>query len=114
MLRRFTVSLGLTAVLVAACGKGADTSTPAAACTAYSSAFCDKAKACGAAGVTPSCSTDLQTALDCPHFTCPAGTTFDSGAASQCIDAINGLSCTDAANGLANDSAPAVCARICR
>ena len=114
MLRRFTVSLGLTAVLVAACGKGADTSTPAAACTAYSSAFCDKAKACGAAGVTPSCSTDLQAALDCPHFACPTGTTFDSGAASQCVDAINGLSCTDAANGLANDSLPAVCARICR
>ena len=113
MLRRFTVSVGLTAVLVAACGGHADTSTPAAACSAYASSFCDKAKACGVEGVTPSCSSDMQTALDCPHFTCPTGTTFDSGAAGQCIDAINGLSCTDAANVVANDSLPAVCARIC-
>ena len=112
MLRRFTVSLGLTAVLVG-CG-GTDTSNPAAFCTAYSSAFCNKAQACGAPGATPSCSSQLQNVLDCPHFTCPAGRTFDSGAASQCIDAINGLSCTDAANGLGLDSAPAVCARICR
>jgi len=113
MLRRFTVSLGLTAVLVAACGGGADTSNPAAACNAYASAFCNKAQACGAPGASSSCSSQLQNALDCPHFACPAGGTFNSGAASQCIDAINGLSCTDAANGLANDSAPAVCAHIC-
>jgi hypothetical protein len=113
MLRRFAVSLGLTTVLVVGCG-GADTSNPAGFCSAYSSAFCSKAQACGAPGVTPSCSSDLQNVLDCAHFACPAGGTFNSAAASQCIDAINGLSCTDAANGLGNNSAPAVCAQICR
>ena len=112
MLRRFTVSLGLTAVLVVGCG-GVDTSNPAAFCSGYSSAFCNKAQACGAPGASSSCSSQLQDVLDCPHFACPAGT-FDSAAASQCIEAINGLRCADAANGLASDSAPAVCARICR
>jgi hypothetical protein len=112
MLRRFTVSLGLTAVLVAACG-GADTSNPAALCTSYANAFCNKAKACGAPGVNSSCSSDIQTQLDCSHFSCPTGTTFDSGAAGQCIDQINGLSCTDAIDVVANSSLPSVCSRIC-
>ena len=116
MLRRFTYSLGLIAGLVAACGGGggADTSNPAAACNSYASAFCGKAQACAAPGVTGSCTTELQNALDCGHFACPAGRTFDSGAASQCIDAINGLSCTDAANSLGNGTLPAVCSRICK
>lgn len=119
MLRRFTASVGLAAVLVVGCGGGGggdkpDTSTPAATCTAYSSAFCNKAHACGAAGYTPACSTQVQTALDCPHFACAAGRTFDSAAASQCIDAINALSCTDAANGLLNGVTPDVCGRVCR
>jgi hypothetical protein len=113
MVRRFAVSLGLTAVLVVGCG-GADTSNPPAFCSSYSTAFCNKAKACGAPGVTPSCSSDLQNVIDCPHFACADGRTFDSAAASQCIDAINGVSCTDAANGLGPDSAPAVCARVCK
>ncbi|HZJ53973.1 MAG TPA: hypothetical protein VFD38_07520 [Myxococcaceae bacterium] len=114
MLRRFTVSLGLAAVLVAACGGGADTSNPAGFCNAYASAFCNKAQACGAPGATSSCASQLQNTLDCPHFACPAGGTFDSEAAGQCIDALNGLSCTDAANGFPNGSPAAVCARICR
>ena len=83
MLRRFAVSRGLTTVLVVGCG-GADTSNPAGFCSAYSSAFCSKAQACGAPGVTPSCSSDLQNVLDCAHFACPAGGTFNSAAASQC------------------------------
>jgi hypothetical protein len=113
VLRRFAVSLGLTAALVAGCG-GPDTSNPAAFCTAYSSAFCAKAQACGAPGVTPSCSTDLQNTIGCPQFTCAQGRTFDSAAARQCIDALNGLSCTDAAKGLGADSPVAVCAQVCR
>jgi hypothetical protein len=113
MVRRFTVSLGLTAVLVMGCG-GSDTSTPAAFCSSYSTSICNKAHACGNPGATPSCASELQNYIDCPHFACPEGRTFDSGAASQCIDAINGISCADAANGLGPDSAPAVCARICK
>jgi len=113
MLRRYMVSLGLTAMMVAACGGGADTSNPAALCTSYANAFCNKAKACGAPGVTDSCSSDIQTQLDCAHFSCPTGTTFDSGAAGQCIDAINGLSCPDAQNLVENSSLPSVCSRIC-
>ena len=113
MLRRFTVSLGLTAVLVAACGGGADTSTPAAFCSAYSSSICNKAQACGVPGATPSCASLLENEIDCPHFACPAGGTFNSEAASQCIDALNGLNCADAASGFPNGSPAAVCARIC-
>ena len=114
MLRRFAYSLGVTAVLVTACGGGADTSNPTAACNAYASAFCNKAQACGVPGANGSCAGQLQTALDCPHFACPAGTTFDSGAAKECVDGINGLSCTDAANAAQNGQLGAACSRICR
>jgi hypothetical protein len=113
---RFRCSLGFIAALLAACGGGgggADTSNPTAACNSYASAVCNKAQACGANGVTAQCGTQLQTALDCAHLTCPAGSTFDSGAASQCIDAINGLSCTEAANDFANGPLPAACNRVC-
>ena len=113
MLRRFAVSLGLTAVLVVGCG-GPDTSNPAAFCSAYSTSFCNKAAACGVPGVTPSCSTDLQNTIDCPHFACPQGKTFNSGAAKQCIEAIDGVTCAEAAAGLGPDSGPAVCAQICQ
>jgi len=44
---------------------------------------------------------------------CPAGSTFDSNAAGQCIDALNGLSCGDAQNELANNTLPNACNAIC-
>jgi hypothetical protein len=114
MLRRFTVSLGLTAVLVAACGGGADTSNPVAFCNAYAPAFCNKAQACGAQGDASACANQIRNDVDCPHFACAAGRTFDSEAASQCIDAINGMSCADVPNGVPNVPTIAVCARVCR
>ena len=52
--------------------------------------------------------------MGCAQVTCPAGTKFDSGAASDCIDALNKLSCGDAANELGNGQLPDVCNTICR
>ena len=115
MLRRFASSLVVTAALVAACGGGSsDTSTPAAACDSFASAFCNKAQSCGAPGYGGSCTSELQNAMGCAQVTCPAGTKFDSGAASDCIDALNKLSCTDAANELGAGQLPGVCNTICR
>jgi len=114
MLRRFTVSLGLTAVLAAACG-GADTSNPVAFCNAYAPAFCNKAKACGAQGDVEACANQIRNDSDCAHFACAAGLTFDSEAARQCIDGINGLSGTDTTvNGAPNVPGIPACARVCR
>jgi hypothetical protein len=113
VLPRFTHSLILGAVLLAACG-GPDTGNPVAACNSFASAVCNKAQSCGATGVTGSCASQLQNSLDCAHVTCPAGTKFDSGAASECIDALNKLSCSDAANQLANNTLPGACNSICR
>ena len=112
MLRRFTSSLGVTAALFAACS-GPDTSTFPAACNSFASAVCNKAQSCGAT-VTGSCTSDLQNSLGCARATCPAGSKFDSGAASDCIDAVNKLSCDDAANDLANNKLPSACNNICR
>jgi hypothetical protein len=117
MLRRFTSSLVVTAALLAACGGGggsADTSTPAAACNSFAAAFCNKAQSCGAPGYSGSCTSELQNSMGCAQVTCPAGTKFDSGAASDCIDALNKLSCTDAANELGAGQLPGVCNTICR
>jgi hypothetical protein len=113
VLRRFASSLVVTAALVAACG-GSDTSTPSAACNSFASAYCNKAQACGAPGAGGSCAPELQNAMGCAQLTCPAGTKFDSGAASDCIDAVNKLSCTDAANELGNGQLPGACNNICR
>ena len=116
MLRRFASSLVVTAALVAACGGsgGSDTSTPSAACNSFASAFCSKAQSCGAPGASGSCVSELQNAMGCAQLTCPAGTKFDSVAASDCIDAVNKLSCTDAANELGNGALPSACNNICR
>ena len=115
MLRRFASSLVVIAALVAACGgSGTDTSNPAAACNSFASAFCNKAQSCGAPGYSGSCTSELQNSMGCAQVTCPAGTKFDSGAASDCIDALNKLSCTDAANELGAGQLPGVCNTICR
>ena len=115
VLRRFASSLVVIAALVAACGgSGADTSNPAAACNSFASAFCNKAQSCGAPGASGSCATELQNAMGCAQVTCPVGTRFASGAASDCIDAVNKLSCTDAANELGNGALPAACNTVCR
>jgi hypothetical protein len=112
VISRFTCSLVVGAALFVACG-GPDTSNPAAACNALASAICSKAQSCGATGVTSSCTSQLQNALQCAQVACPAGTTFDSGRASQCIDAINKLSCNDAANVGANGTLPDPCNSVC-
>lgn len=115
MLRRTTFSLIVTVALLAACGGGgADTSSPAAACNSFASAFCNKAQSCGAPGAGGSCTTQLENAMGCAQLSCPAGTKYDSGAASECIDAVNKLSCTDAANELGNGVLPAACNNVCR
>ena len=112
MLRRFACSLVLSTALFAACS-GPDTSNPVAACNSFASAVCNKAHSCGATADASACGAQLQNALNCAHMACPAGSTFDSNAASQCIDALNGLSCGDAQNQLANNTLPNACNTIC-
>jgi len=115
VLSRFTCSLVFGALIVACggAGAGADTSNPTAACNALASAYCNKAQACGV-NVSPSCASNAQNAMDCAHVVCPAGTTFDSGAASQCIEAINGWSCNEDASAIVNGTLPTACHSVCR
>ena len=112
MLSRFTSSLIFCAALLAACGGGSDTSNPTSACNSLASVYCNKAQACGA-NVSSSCASNAQNVLDCAHFACPAGTSFDSKAASQCIDAINGWSCNEDASAIVNGTLPDACHTVC-
>jgi hypothetical protein len=115
MLRRTTSALIVTVALLAACGGGGpDTSSLSSACDSFASAFCNKAQACGAPGYSSSCTSQIQNSMGCAQLSCPAGTKYDSGAASECIDAVNKLSCTDAANVLGNGGTPAACNNVCR
>jgi hypothetical protein len=112
VLPRFTSSLIICAALLAACGGGSDTSNPAAACNSLASVYCSKAQSCGA-NVSPTCAENAQNVLDCAHFSCPAGTTFDSGAAKECIDSVNGWSCIEDASAVVNGTLPDACHRVC-
>jgi hypothetical protein len=112
MLPRFSRSLVFCAALLAACGGGADTSNPTAACNSLASTYCDKAKSCGA-NVASTCASNAQQVLGCASFSCPAGTTFDSAAAKQCIDGINGWSCNEDASAIVNGTLPDACHTVC-
>jgi len=98
-------------LLLSACGS--DTSNPVAACNSFASAICNKASSCNVSGITSACASNLEAAIDCPHAACSSGQSFDSGAASNCINAINGLSCTDAGDALESGSLPSVCDSVC-
>lgn len=112
MLHRLTCSLVLSAALLAACG-GTDTSSPTAACNALASAYCNKAQACGV-NVSSSCASNAQNAMGCAHVVCPAGTTFDSGAASQCVEGVNNWSCNEDASAIVNGTLPSACHNVCK
>jgi len=113
VLPRFTCSLVFGAVLLVACGgSGSDTSNPTAACNALATSYCNKAQSCGV-NVASTCASNAQNVMDCAHVACPAGTTFDSGAASQCIDAINAWSCNEDASAIVNGTLPDACHAVC-
>jgi hypothetical protein len=98
-------------VLLSACGS--DTSNPVAACNSFASAICNKASSCNVSGITSACANNLEASLGCSSAACPSGQSFDSGAASSCVSAINGLSCTDAGNDLESGNLPGACSSVC-
>jgi hypothetical protein len=99
-------------LLVLACGSS-DTSNPVAACNSFASAVCSKASSCGVTGITSACAGNLESAFNCANAACTSGT-FNSGAASSCINAINGLSCGDASTDLSNQTLPSACDSVCQ
>jgi len=113
VLPRIQCALVVAAVLVTACG-GPDVSSFSAACSSFASTVCKKAQACGATNDTSSCTSQLQDRLGCARAVCPAGSTYDSKAASDCINGIDSLSCDDAATALANNTLPSACNSVCR
>jgi len=108
-MRSLLVAASLAALL-SACGS--DTSNPVAACNSFASAICNKASSCNVSGITSACASNLEAGLGCSTAACPSGQSFDSGAASSCISAINGLSCTDAGNDLENGTLPSSCGSV--
>jgi len=100
-LRRLLVAVGVSA-LAAGCGTSStDVSTPVAACNSFVSAGCNKASSCSllTTGVTVSqCITTAEAAASCSTRSCPTGTTYDSAAATSCINNLNAQSCTDFGN----------------
>ena len=109
-MRRFLAAASLSALL-SACGS--DTSNPVAACNSFATAVCNKATSCNLSGITSACANNLEAALGCSNAACPSGQSFDSGAASSCVSAINGLSCTDAGDDLQNGTLPGACSSVC-
>ncbi|MGZ6161825.1 MAG: hypothetical protein ACXWLS_00730 [Myxococcaceae bacterium] len=99
-------------VLWSACG-GSDTSNPVAACNSFAAALCNKATSCNVPGVTSACASNVSVALNCAQAACSSGK-FNSGAASSCISAINGLTCTEATNDFNNQTVPSVCNSVCQ
>ena len=106
----------LIAALLSGCG-GPNTSDPISACKSTVSAVCDRSFQCfptegpqvyGSLGdcnarvSAHSCTTALSS--------CPAGLTFDPGAASKCVEDYRNVSCSDLANGIV----PASCNQTCR
>jgi hypothetical protein len=96
-------------VALAGCG-GADTSNPVAACNSGITAACNKASSCNLLGTTTvdECITAGEAAVGCSGAACPAGTTFSSSVANQCISDINNESCTNAGE----EELPASCNNI--
>jgi hypothetical protein len=71
------------------------------------SAVCDRSFACFPTGsqqvygTLADCNAKLSTQICSPALTtCPAGTTFNPGAAGQCVDGYRNESCADLLNGV--------------
>jgi uncharacterized protein (UPF0333 family) len=112
-MRRILASISVS-LLLGACS-GSDTSTPQAACTSAAAAVCNKAGSCNDLGnvSVSDCTTTIEAEANCATAACPTGQTFNSGAASQCLSDINGLSCTDASNDFNNGTFPSSCSNVC-
>jgi hypothetical protein len=109
---RKILAVASLSILASACGSS-DTSNPVAACNSFAQAVCNKASSCQVQGITSACAGNLETAFNCAQAGCSSGQSFDSGAASSCINDINGLSCTDAGNDLGNGTLPSACNNVC-
>jgi hypothetical protein len=92
---RFSFSVLCLSFAFAFAGCGADTSTPMAGCNSVANAACNKESSCNQLGgmTVAQCVSDAAGLLTCSTIACPTGTTYNSGAVSQCISDINGLSC---------------------
>jgi len=82
-----------------------------AACNSLVTAVCNREAACNNLNGTPvaACITAAETNLNCSSASCPAGTTFSSSAANQCVSDVNNESCTD----IQNEDTPASCSTTC-
>jgi hypothetical protein len=89
------------------CG-GADTSTPATACNAITTAVCNKEYACDVTlpGSASGCSQGEQAEDDCAHYSCPQGTVFSSSNAGQCVEDVDNANCSA--------QEPASCTAVCQ
>ncbi len=103
-MRRLLVLAGLCAMAV---GCGSSNGNPVDACNNAASTICNKLSSCGSLNGTTvaQCITQVEAAATCSTRTCPAGTSFDSNAASTCINDVNGASCASISGG----NAPASC-----
>ena len=105
----------LIAAALFGCG-GPNTSDPISACKSTVSAVCDRSFQCFPGsqqvyGSLEGCNTTLS-AYSCTAAltSCPAGRTFDPGAASKCVEDYGKASCSDLLNGVI----PASCNQTCR
>jgi hypothetical protein len=112
---RFVGCAFLIAAALSGCG-GPDTSDPLSACKSAVSAVCDRSFQCFPTGsqqlygTLSDCNSRLSTLSCSPALTtCPAGTTFNPGGASRCVDAYRTESCAD----LLNSVIPASCNQNC-
>ncbi len=96
----------LVAAALSGCG-GPNTSDPLSACKSTVGALCDRSFQCypkesqQVYGSMSDCNAKLS-ALSCSTAaltTCPAGTSFNSGAASTCVEDYRNESCSDLLNG---------------
>jgi hypothetical protein len=106
---RFAFAFVSLSLLVGACS-GNDTSSPAAACNSLANTLCNKLSSCNLLGSTTvaACISGAEAAASCATLTCPAGKSFNSGAASQCLSDLGNESCTDVGNQVLPTSCQAI------
>lgn len=106
---RFALAFACLSLLVGACS-GNDTSSPSAACNSLANTVCNKLSSCNLLGSTSvsTCTSALEGQLSCSTQSCPSGKSFNSSAASQCLNDIGNESCTDVGNAVLPNSCQAL------
>ena len=108
-------ALVLAAGLVA-CGGSSSNSDPVSACKNVFSTLCNKLFQCnpsGAAqvyGTSGNCASTLSANCTSSNVSCPSGTSYNSGAATSCINDYGNESCADVMAGMT----PASCDHVCQ